>query len=191
MLAEVSSRIAPPPWFQHLLGEHLVDQVRLADGGEAEAELARGSGRRLRRRWTGRAGSVGLRRRKFNGHMEFAPGKRSLPARSPSVGAQPTADQLSMPPEQGLWSGQRLTGGSEENAIGRLPAGSADLSLEHAQLVVKGQDLGAKPGVRTSVDGQGLQEEADNGVGKGEEHGGSIPEIGSTPGAGAASTRTN
>ena len=86
MLAEVSSRIAPPPWFQHLLGEHLVDEVRLADGGEAEAELARGSGSRLRRRWTGRADSVGLRRRKFNVHMEFAPRKRSLPAGSPSVG---------------------------------------------------------------------------------------------------------
>ena len=106
-----------------------------------------------------------------------------------------------MPPEQGLWAGQqrspsrpgqRPTDGSEENAIGRLPPGSADLSLEHAQLVAKGQDLGAKPGIRTSVDGQGLQEEAGNSVAKGEEHGGrSIAEIGSTPGAGAASAQTN
>ena len=133
--------------------------------------------------------------------MESAPGKRSLPARSPSVGGPPTSDQLSMPPEQGLWAGQqrspsrpgqRPTDGSEENAIGRLPPGSADLSLEHAQLVAKGQDLGAKPGIRTSVDGQGLQEEAGNSVAKGEEHGGrSIAEIGSTPGAGAASAQTN
>jgi hypothetical protein len=113
--------------------------------------------------------------------MKFAPWKRSLPARSPSVGGPPTADQLSMPPEQGLRAGQqrspsrpgqRPTDGSEENAIGRLPPWSADLSLEHAQLVAKGQDLGAKPGIRTSVDGQGLQEQADNSVGKGEEHGG-------------------
>ena len=65
-----------------------------------------------------------------------------------------------------------VSDGSQENAIGGLPSGSADLSLEHAQLVAKGQDLGPKPGMRTSVNGQGLQEEAGNGVGKGEEHGG-------------------
>jgi len=66
-----------------------------------------------------------------------------------------------MPPEQSLSAGQqrspnrpgqRPTDGSEENAIGRLPPGSADLSLEHTQMVAKGQDLGAKPGIPTGVD---------------------------------------
>ncbi len=113
--------------------------------------------------------------------MELAPGHRSRPAWPSPIGGPFAADQLPMPAEQRLGAGQerspsrpgqRPTDGSKENAIGRLPSGSADLSLEHAQLVAKRQDLGAKPGIRTTVDGQGLQEEADNSVGKGEEHGG-------------------
>ncbi len=40
------------------------------------------------------------------------------------------------------------------------------------ELVAEGQDLGAEPGVRLTVDDQGFQHQTDNSVGKREEHDG-------------------
>lgn len=61
-------------------------------------------------------------------------------------------------------------GGGEEDAIGGLPAWTADLALEDAELVTKGEDLGAELGVGVAADDQDLEEEADDGVGEGPEH---------------------
>jgi hypothetical protein len=111
--------------------------------------------------------------------VEFAPGNRSLAARSSPMGGPLAADQLAMPPEQELGAGQERSPGwprqdgaerGQEESVGGLPAGSTGLSLQHAKLVTECQDLGAEPGVRLASEDQDLEQEADDGVEEGIEH---------------------
>jgi hypothetical protein len=111
--------------------------------------------------------------------MELTPGERSLSARSAGVGGPPAADQLAMPSEQRLRAGkERSPGrpgqspakGGEEEAVAGTPAGSADLTFEHSKLVAEGENLSAEPGVWPAVDDQDLEQEANDGVGEGEDH---------------------
>ena len=111
--------------------------------------------------------------------MEFAPGEPSLSARSSGVGGPFAADQLAMPPEQRLRAGQERSpgrpeqssaDGGEEEAVAGTPAGSGDLTFEHSKLVAEGENLSAEPGVWPAVDEEDLQQEADDGIGNGEDH---------------------
>ncbi len=91
-----------------------------------------------------------------------------------------------MPLEQRLRAGQERSPGRpgqspaeccEEEPVAGTQAGSADLTLEHSKLVAEGENLSAEPGVWPAVDEEDLQQEADDAVGKGEDHdeGGSRP----------------
>jgi hypothetical protein len=91
-----------------------------------------------------------------------------------------SANQFPVPSEQGLRPGeQRRPGGpghesaegTQEQTVRRLPAGATDLTLEHTELVSKGENLGPKPDLRLAVGEQGVQEEADDSVEEGEGHG--------------------
>jgi hypothetical protein len=104
---------------------------------------------------------------------------RALPTRAPAVGGPLATDEVTVPPEQGLGAGQEgepggpgedAADGCEEDAIGGLPAWTADLAFEDAELVAEGEDLGAEPGIGMVADDQDLEEEADDGVGEGAEH---------------------
>jgi hypothetical protein len=79
-----------------------------------------------------------------------------------------------MPAEEGLGAGQEgepgrpredAAGGGEEDAIGRLPAWTAGLAFEDAELVAEGEDLSAESGVGVTADDQDLEQEADDGLG--------------------------
>jgi len=100
-------------------------------------------------------------------------------ARTPAVGSPLAADEIAVPAEESLGAGQEgepirpredAAGGGEEDAIGRLPAWAADLAFEDAELVAKGEDLGAESGVRVAADDQDVEEDTDDGVGEGAEH---------------------
>ena len=105
--------------------------------------------------------------------VEFAPGERSLSARSSGVGGPFAADQLAMPPEQRRRPGQERSpgrpghssaDGGEEEAVAGTPAESVDLTFEPSKLLAEGENLSAEPGV-WPVDEEDLQQEADHGVG--------------------------
>jgi hypothetical protein len=111
--------------------------------------------------------------------VKLADGNRWLAARPSPVGRPLVADQLTMPPQQRLGPGQersrcRLGQDAADcgqyEPIGGLPADSADLSFQNAKLVAERQHLDAKPRGGAAADDQDLQQQADNGVGKGVEH---------------------
>jgi hypothetical protein len=88
------------------------------------------------------------------------------------------ADEIAVPAEESFGARQKgepertredAAEGGEEDAIGGLPARTVDLTLEDMELVTEGEYLGAEPGVRTTAD-EDLEQEADDGVGEGEEH---------------------
>jgi len=107
-------------------------------------------------------------------------GTRSPASRSSPVGSQLAPDQLSVPAEQRVRAGQQglpirprqgaADGGQEETICG-LPARAADLSLQHMKLMPEGQDLGLEPGPGATADDQDLQQEVNDRVEEGEEHG--------------------
>src|SRR5215472_4801518 len=112
--------------------------------------------------------------------VEIAAGSRSLAPRSPPVGGPLTADQLSVPAEQGLrpgqeclpvLPGQKAADGGQQETISRLPAWPANLSLKDTELVTKGENLGFEPGLGPVAHDQDLQQEVDDGVDECEEHG--------------------
>jgi hypothetical protein len=83
-----------------------------------------------------------------------------------------------MPAEDGL-GGQEgepgrpredAAGGGEEHAIGWLPAWTADLAFDDAELMAEGEDLSAELGVRVTADDQDLEQKADDSVGDEAEH---------------------
>ena len=51
-----------------------------------------------------------------------------------------------------------------------MPAGSADPTFKHPELMAEGQDLSLKLGIRLAGDDQDFQEESNEGVGEGKEH---------------------
>jgi hypothetical protein len=82
-----------------------------------------------------------------------------------------------MPSERRRRAGQeRLPGrpeqspaeGAKEEAVAGTPAGSADLTFDESKLEAEGENLSAEPGVWPTVNHQD-EEEADDGVGKGED----------------------
>jgi hypothetical protein len=106
--------------------------------------------------------------------VELASRDRACSTRPPCVGGPLAADQVAMPAEQRLrageerppgWLGQDSADGGEEQTIARMPAGSADLSLEHPKLVTESQDLDAELGVWPGPDEQDLKQESDEEVG--------------------------
>jgi hypothetical protein len=75
-------------------------------------------------------------------------------------------DRASLAADPGLWASiERALGGSTWS-----PAWTANLAFEHAELVTKGEDLGAEPGVRVAADDEDLEQKTDDGVGEGAEH---------------------
>ena len=106
--------------------------------------------------------------------MEFGRGQ-VLSAGTAAVGCPLAADEIAVPAEQSLGAGQEgepirprgdAAGGGEEDAIGLLPAWTANLAFENAELMAEGEDLGTEPGVGMAADDQNLEEEADDRVGE-------------------------
>jgi hypothetical protein len=61
--------------------------------------------------------------------------------------------------------------GREQKAVDGLPARTTDLAFEYAELMAEGQDLGLEPKFRLAASEEGVEEEADQGVEEGAEHG--------------------
>ena len=110
--------------------------------------------------------------------VKLAPGARPLLAGSSPIGSPLTPDELSMPAEQRLGSGQERSPVrpgqdtaecGQHQAIG-LPARPADLALEDTELVAQSQDLGSEPGLGAAADDQRLQQETDHDVEDGVQH---------------------
>jgi hypothetical protein len=98
--------------------------------------------------------------------MELAPGNRSLPVRASPVGGPFAADELAMPTEHRLGTGQERSPGrpgqgtadrGKQETVGGLPARPAGLSLKHPKLMAEGQHLGTEPRIRPAADDQDLQ----------------------------------
>jgi len=84
-----------------------------------------------------------------------------------------------MPAKQGLRAGQEgepgrsgedAAGCRKEDAIRGLPAWTADLALEDAELMTEREDLDAESGFGVDTNDQDDEEEADDGVGEGAQH---------------------
>ena len=104
---------------------------------------------------------------------------RSRASRPSAVGSPLAADQLTVPAEQGLGAGQQrlpirarqgTADRSQNKTVGGLPARSADLPLQHTELVAERQDLSLEPGLGPVADDEDLQQQTDSGVEEGEEH---------------------
>jgi hypothetical protein len=102
-------------------------------------------------------------------------GSQAASAGTTAVGCPPAADEIAVPAEVGLGAGQEgepgrpredAAGGGEEDAISWLPARTADLAFENAELAAESEDLGTEPGVGMAADDEDLEEEADDRVGE-------------------------
>jgi hypothetical protein len=63
--------------------------------------------------------------------------------------------------------GQEAADSGEQETIGGLPAGPANLALEHSELVSECEHLGLEPGRGRAADDQDLQQEVYDGVEEG------------------------
>ena len=96
--------------------------------------------------------------------MELA-WRRWLSSRSHAIRGPLPAYELAVQAEQGLRAGhqgapcrsrQDPADGGDEDAIGGSPAGTGNLTFEHAELVTESEDLGEEPGIRAAADDQDL-----------------------------------
>ncbi len=95
---------------------------------------------------------------------------RALPRCASHEGSPLVTDQLAMPAEQGLRSGQESLQAcaqqepaecGQQNPIARLPGWLSDLALQDTKLMAQSQHLGSELGVRAGADQHEVGEEAD------------------------------
>ena len=127
----------------------------------------------------------------------LAMASRALPRWASGKGGPLATDQLAVPAEQSLRSGQQgiqarsrqePAQGGEQQAIPGLPGWLADLALQNAELVTQRQHLSSELGVGLGADQGEVGEIADKLVEEGEEHGGGSCPIDPRPASDPLST---
>ena len=111
---------------------------------------------------------------------EFRVTRAGRPHGAPAIGPL-ASDEIAIPAQNGLRSGQQdrpgrsgqdSAGIGEDEAVARLPARSAELPLEDAELMPECEHLSTELGVGALVDEAEVGEEAGKRVGEADEHGG-------------------